>query len=62
MEEQKIQAHRATNSTMVTYGFGSIGVGIKNNLLGTWLLFYYNGVLGLDAISVSYTHLRAHET
>ena len=53
MEEQKIQAHRATNSTMVTYGFGSIGVGIKNNLLGTWLLFYYNGVLGLDAILVA---------
>ena len=34
---------------MWTYGFGSIGVGIKNNLLGTWLLFYYNAVLGLEA-------------
>ena len=25
----------------------------KNNLLGTWLLIYYNQVLGLDALLVS---------
>lgn len=36
--------------TMFTYGIGSIPVGIKNNMLGTYLLIYYNQVLGLDAV------------
>jgi Na+/melibiose symporter-like transporter len=53
MEERVIQAKGATNATMFNYGFGAIGVGIKNNLLGVWLLLYYNQVLGLDAILVS---------
>jgi len=44
-----VRAERATNGTMWTYGFGSIAVGIKNNLLGTYLLIYYNQVLGVDA-------------
>ena len=47
------QAHRANRSTQFFYGFGSIAVGIKNNLLGTFLLIYYNQVLGLDAWTVS---------
>ena len=47
--DQQIKAQSATNGTMWTYGVGSLGVGIKNNLLGTWLLFYYNAVLGLEA-------------
>tara|TARA_Y100001970_G_scaffold280668_1_gene390013 strand:+ start:6289 stop:7722 length:1434 start_codon:yes stop_codon:yes gene_type:complete len=51
--ENNIQAHRANPSTQFYYGFGSIAVGIKNNLLGTFLLIYYNQVLGLDAITVS---------
>lgn len=49
MEERNLKAQSASTGTMWTYGFGSIGVGIKNNLLGTWLLFYYNAVLGLEA-------------
>ena len=49
MEGNNLKAQSATTKTLWTYGFGSIGVGIKNNLLGTWLLFYYNAVLGLDA-------------
>ena len=53
MEEDRIQVEKASNSTIWTYGFGSISVGIKNNLLGTWLLIYYNQVLGLDALLVS---------
>ena len=53
MAEDRIQAQKASNGTIWTYGFGSISVGIKNNLLGTWLLIYYNQVLGLDAILVS---------
>ena len=44
-----MDAHRASLSTQVLYGTGSISVGIKNNLLGTYLLIYYNQVLGLDA-------------
>ena len=37
----------------LAWAFGSISVGIKNNLLGVWILFYYNQVLGLDAYLVS---------
>lgn len=40
---------KAPLSTQLFYGVGSISVGIKNNLLGTYLLIYYNQVLGLDA-------------
>jgi len=53
MVENKLQAHLATKSTQFFYGFGSMAVGIKNNLLGTFLLIYYNQVLGLDALTVS---------
>lgn len=52
-EQEQEQAQRAKGRTILVYGFGSIGVGIKNNLLGTWLLIYYNQVLGLDAMLVS---------
>ena len=41
--------HRASLATQMFYGSGSIAIGIKNNLLGTYLLIYYNQVLGLDA-------------
>ena len=44
-----MESHRASLSTQIFYGSGSISVGIKNNLLGTYLLIYYNQVLGLDA-------------
>ena len=44
-----MDSHRASLSTQIFYGSGSISVGIKNNLLGTYLLIYYNQVLGLDA-------------
>ena len=53
MGNTELSAHRADGSTQFFYGFGSIAVGIKNNLLGTFLLIYYNQVLGLDAITVS---------
>ena len=46
-------AHRATVATQIFYGSGAISVGIKNNLLGTYLLIYYNRVLGLDASIVA---------
>ena len=59
MGEINLQAQRANKSTQFFYGFGSIAVGIKNNLLGTFLLIYYNQVLGLDAITVSFAFFIA---
>ena len=59
MGEIDLQAQRANKSTQFFYGFGSIAVGIKNNLLGTFLLIYYNQVLGLDAITVSFAFFIA---
>ena len=53
MAENTIKVQKASNSTIYTYGVGAIGVGIKNNLLGTWTLIYYNQVLGLDAYLVT---------
>ena len=53
MEEKTVSVQSASNSTIYTYGVGAIGVGIKNNLLGTWILLYYNQVLGLDAYLVT---------
>jgi GPH family glycoside/pentoside/hexuronide:cation symporter len=50
MAEGHVKAQGATMGTMFTYGLGGIPVGIKNNLLGTYLLIYYNQVLGLDAV------------
>ena len=49
MVEIEVKAQRASTFTQFYYGFGSIAVGIKNNLLGTFLLIYYNQVLGLPA-------------
>ena len=53
MEEKTVSVQSASSSTIYTYGVGAIGVGIKNNLLGTWILLYYNQVLGLDAYLVT---------
>ena len=50
---QKRNADRANPLISLAWGFGAISVGIKNNLLGVWILFYYNQVLGLDAYLVS---------
>ena len=44
-----IQAQRASQSIMYIFGSGSIAVGVKNTLLGTFLLVYFNQVLGLPA-------------
>ncbi len=50
MAEQEVKAQGASLNTMLTFGIGSMTVGIKNNLLGTFLLIYFNQVLGLPAI------------
>mgnify|MGYP003321053459 FL=1 len=49
MADTEVRAQKASIATQFFYGFGSISVGIKNNLLGTFLLIYYNQALGLDA-------------
>ncbi len=49
MTDTEVRAQKASIATQFFYGFGSISVGIKNNLLGTFLLIYYNQALGLDA-------------
>ena len=48
-----VRVDRASTGTMWTYGLGSIAVGIKNNLLGTYLLIYYNQVLEVNALLVT---------
>ena len=50
MAEQEVKAQGASLGTMLTFGIGSMTVGIKNNLIGTFLLIYFNQVLGLPAI------------
>ncbi len=39
--------------TKLTYGFGSVAYGIKDNGFATFLLFYYNQVVGMRADLVS---------
>ena len=53
MQQVEVRAQRAKKSTAIAWGFGGISVGIKNNLLGVWVLYYYNEVLGVDAYLVS---------
>ena len=53
MQQEHGFAQRARAGIIWVYSFGRIATGIKNNLLGTWLLIYYNQVLGLDALLVS---------
>ena len=40
---------KANFYTLLVYSLGTIPVGIKNNLLGSFLLVYFNQVLGLSA-------------
>ena len=53
MPQAKIRAQQAANSTALAWGFGGVSVGIKNNLLGVWILYYYSEVLGVDAYLVA---------
>jgi len=46
-------AQRLPLRTKLTYGFGSVAYGIKDNGFATFLLFYYNQVVGMRADLVS---------
>ncbi|XOV85978.1 MAG: MFS transporter [Pseudomonadota bacterium] len=45
---------KASFSTILFYGVGSISPAIKNNLLSSFLFYYYNQVLGLSPWLVSF--------
>ena len=44
----EIKDLKASNSTLFLHSAGSGVVGIKNVIFGTWVLLYYNQVLGLE--------------
>jgi GPH family glycoside/pentoside/hexuronide:cation symporter len=43
---------RLSNRTTASYGFGSVAYGVKDAGFGTFLLIFYNQVVGLDASTV----------
>jgi len=45
--ERNLHAERASNWTLVAFGAGSVAVGTKNVVFSSWLMLYYNQVLGL---------------
>ena len=45
--ERNFRAERASNWTLVAFGAGSVAVGTKNVVFSSWLMLYYNQVLGL---------------
>ena len=43
-----------SNNTLHLYTLGSGAVGVKNLLFGSWLLVYFNQILGLEPLLASY--------
>ena len=43
-----------SNITLHLYSLGSGAVGVKNLLFGSWLLVYFNQILGLEPLLASY--------
>lgn len=52
-------ARRLRPRTMLAYGTGAIAYGVKDNGFGTFLLLYYNQVLGVPAATVGLVILAA---
>ncbi|MFP6661872.1 MAG: MFS transporter, partial [Myxococcota bacterium] len=44
-----LHADRASAATIGFFGAGAAAVGVKNAVFGSFLLLYYNQVLGLEA-------------
>ena len=42
-------SRRLRNSTMASYGFGAAAYGVKDSGFGTFLLLFYNQVIGVPA-------------
>ncbi|MGY4397349.1 GPH family glycoside/pentoside/hexuronide:cation symporter [Sphingomonas sp. UYAg733] len=53
------EARRLAPRTMLSYGFGAIAYGVKDNGFGTFLLLFYNQVLGLPAATVGLVIMTA---
>jgi Na+/melibiose symporter-like transporter len=47
---QPVKTQRASRGTLNAFSFGAIASGVKNHVFGTWLLVYYNQVLGLEPV------------
>ena len=52
-------ARRLRNFTLGCYGFGAVAYGVKDSGFGTFLLLFYNQVLGLPAASVGFAIMCA---
>ena len=47
-------SNNISNNTLHLYTLGSGAVGVKNLLFGSWLLVYFNQILGLEPLLASY--------
>lgn len=52
-------ARRLRPRTVFSYGFGAVAYGIKDSGFGTFLLLFYNQVVGLDAATVGLVIMAA---
>jgi GPH family glycoside/pentoside/hexuronide:cation symporter len=52
-------ARRLSPRTMATYGFGSVAYGVKDAGFGTFLLLFYNQVVGLPSATVGLVIMAA---
>jgi len=50
---------RLRKATLLCYGFGAVAYGVKDSGFGTFLLLFYNQVLGLPAASVGFAIMCA---
>ena len=50
---------RLKKATLLCYGFGAVAYGVKDSGFGTFLLLFYNQVLGLPAASVGFAIMCA---
>ena len=48
-----LPAERVRLGTRLSYGFGSTAIGVKNSAFGSYLLLFYNQVIGIPASTVS---------
>ena len=53
------QGHRLTNGVTASYGFGSVAYGVKDAGFGTFLLIYYNQVVGVNPGTVGLVIMAA---
>ncbi len=52
-------ARRLSNGTMASYGFGAVAYGVKDAGFGTFLLLFYNQVVGLPSATVGLVIMMA---